>query len=611
MRDRRPLLTSTAGAVAALVYFGASEFLAGVLALTSAPLLILGQTVIPLVPTPLIKAAIAVFGTNDKLALVITIAVVGVVIGGLIGWIGMRRRSLSLVLLAGFGALPIILQFTAGGSLAGMVPAVVGVVLGCAAYLGLLRLAEVDEAPAPTGRATGAEVPAGGPTDPGRGSAAHLPGSTSTVRGPAESAGNAESVGTVEAAGRPSRSAGTTESAGQPARPAATASADRGARATRVLTTGETSDESGGRSEEPGGFDRRLFFGIAAGLGAIGVAAIAAGQSAAVLARNVAGAVAQFVLPRPAASAPPIPDGADLEIDSLAPIITPNSEFYRIDTALVPPAVDAGSWSLRIHGMVDREVTVTMEELLALPLEEHYVTLTCVSNEVGGDLIGNAKWLGYPIRELLARAGPTAGADMVLSGSDDGFTASTPLEVLTDDRAALLAVGMNGKPLPRDHGFPARLVVPGLYGFVSATKWVTSLEVTRFADKQAYWTTRGWSTHGPVLVASRVDVPRSGVRVRADRGRVVAAGMAWAQHTGIGQVQVRLDEGDWQTAQLSEELNVDTWRQWRIDLTGVSSGSHTVTVRAIDKDGNVQISDRRPAIPGSATGLHARDFTVE
>lgn len=555
MRDRRPLLAATAGAVAALVYFGSSEFLAGVLALTSAPLLILGQTVIPLVPTPLIKAAIAVFGTNDKLALVITIAVVGVVIGGIIGWIGVRRRSLSLVLLAGFGALPIILQFTAGGSLTGMVPAVVGVVLGCAAYLGLLRLAEVDEAPAALAEVDEAPAPA--------------------VR-------------------------------------------STGAEATRILTTGETTGGPVGtteapdvRADDPRGPDRRLFFGIAAGLGAIGVAAIAAGQSAAVLARNAAGAVAQFVLPRPAASAPPIPDGADLEIDSLAPIITPNSEFYRIDTALAPPALDAGSWSLRIHGMVDREVTVTMEELLALPLEEHYVTLTCVSNEVGGDLIGNAKWLGYPIRELLARAGPTSGADMVLSGSDDGFTASTPLEVLTDDRAALLAVGMNGKPLPRDHGFPARLVVPGLYGFVSATKWVTSLEVTRFADKQAYWTTRGWSTHGPVLVASRVDVPRSGVRVRADGGRVVAAGMAWAQHTGIGQVQVRLDEGDWQTAQLSEELNVDTWRQWRIDLTGVSSGSHTVTVRAIDKDGNVQISDRRPAIPGSATGLHARDLTVE
>lgn len=548
MTDRRPFVFALAGAVAALTYFGSSEFLAGILSLTSAPLLVLGQTVIPLVPTALIKAAIALFGTGDKLALVITIAVVGVLIGGLIGWLGAHHRSLSLILLIGFGALPVVLQLTTGGTLVGALPALVGIGLGCATYLGLLRLGRADH------RTERVSAPP-----------AVVPASAKTG-GPAE---------TVERT--------------------------------------DTADRSGAveQAETADGPDRRLFLGIAAGLSAIGVAAIAAGQSAAVLARNAAGTVANLVLPRPAASAPPIPAGADLEIDDLAPIVTPNADFYRIDTALVPPAVDAGTWSLRIHGMVEREVTVTMEELLALPLEEHYLTITCVSNEVGGDLIGNAKWLGYPLRELLARARPKQGADMVLSGSDDGFTASTPLEVLTDDRAALLAVGMNGKPLPRDHGYPARLVVPGLYGFVSATKWVTSLEVTRFADKQAYWTTRGWSTHGPVLVASRVDVPRAGARVPAGNGQVVTAGMAWAQHTGIGQVQVRLDNGDWRTAELSEELSVDTWRQWRHVFTDVAPGSHTVTVRAIDKDGTVQISDRRPAIPGSATGLHDRDFIVE
>lgn len=538
MTDRRPFVFALAGAVAALTYFGSSEFLAGVLSLTSAPLLVLGQTIIPLVPTALIKAAIALFGTDDKLALVITIAVVGVLIGGLIGWLGAHNRSLSLVLLIGFGALPIVLQLITGGSVVGAIPALVGIGLGCATYLGLLRLGRADR----------------------RSQRAFSPPAVV----PASAGGHAEIP--------------------------------------------ESPDPGQDRVDGP---DRRLFLGVAAGLSAIGVAAIAAGQSAAVLARNAAGTVAQLVLPRPATSAPAVPAGADLAIDDLAPIITPNADFYRIDTALVPPALDAKAWSLRIHGMVEREVTVTMEELLALPLEEHYVTLTCVSNEVGGDLVGNAKWLGYPLRDLLARAQPKQGADMVLSGSDDGFTASTPLEVLTDDRAALLAVGMNGLPLPRDHGYPARLVVPGLYGFVSATKWVTSLEVTRFADKQAYWTTRGWSTHGPVLVASRVDVPRAGARVPAENGQVVTAGMAWAQHTGIGQVQVRLDNGDWQAAELSEELSVDTWRQWRHVFTDVEPGSHTVTVRAIDKDGNVQISDRRPAIPGSATGLHDRDFTVE
>ena len=528
MTDRRPFVFALAGAVAALTYFGSSEFLAGILSLTSAPLLVLGQTIIPLVPTALIKAAIALFGTGDKLALVITIAVVGVLIGGLIGWLGAHHRSLSLVLLIGFGALPVVLQLTTGGTLVGALPALVGIGLGCATYLGLLRLGRADH------RTERVSVPP-----------AMVPASAKT-------GGSAETVERTDTA--------------------------------EVSGAVEQADPA---------------------------AAIAAGQSAAVLARNAAGTVANLVLPRPAASAPPIPAGADLEIDDLAPIVTPNADFYRIDTALVPPAVDAATWSLRIHGMVEREVTLTMEELLALPLEEHYVTLTCVSNEVGGDLVGNAKWLGYPVSELLARARPKQGADMVLSGSDDGFTASTPLEVLTDDRAALLAVGMNGRPLPRDHGYPARLVVPGLYGFVSATKWVTSLEVTRFADKQAYWTTRGWSTHGPVLVASRVDVPRAGARVPASNGQVVTAGMAWAQHTGIGQDQERLDNGDWRTAVLSEDLRVDTWRQWRHVFTDVAPGSHTVTVRAIDKDGTVQISDRRPAIPGSPTGLHDRDFIVE
>lgn len=524
MTDRRPLLFTLAGTVATLVYFGAAEYIAGAFSAASSPLLILGQTIIPLVPTAMIKAAISVFGTNDKLALVSTLVIVGAVLGGVIGRIGLHRRTLSFVLLIGLGILPVVLLLSTGGTILDSIPALGGVALGCGAYMGLIRLGE------------GAQPPA-------------------------------------------ERSAGP----------------DRGA-------------DIDGRP----GTDRRAFFGLAAGLTAVGVAAIAAGQSASILARNAAGAVTKLVLPPPATSAPEIPAGADLSIDGLAPIMTPNEDFYRIDTALIPPAVDASSWSLRIHGMVDEEVTITMAELLDLPLEEHRVSLTCVSNEVGGDLVGNATWLGYPVRELLKRAGPTDDADMVLSTSDDGFTASTPLEVLTDDRASLLAVGMNGAPLPRDHGFPARLVVPGLYGFVSATKWVTELEVTRFADKDAYWTKRGWATHGPILVASRVDVPRAGVHVSPnDDGEIVTAGMAWAQHVGIAEVRVRIDTGEWHTAQLSEELNTDTWRQWRCAFDGLEPGTHTVTVRAVDEDGNVQISERRPAIPGSATGLHERDFTVD
>ncbi len=210
-----------------------------------------------------------------------------------------------------------------------------------------------------------------------------------------------------------------------------------------------------------------------------------------------------------------MPADAQSPVAGVVDVVTSNRDFYRIDTAFTVPQVDPGSWRLRVHGLVDREVTMTFDDLLAADLVEAYVTLTCVSNTIGGDLAGNAKWLGLPVREVLAKAGPQAGADMVLSRSADGFTASTPIEALTDDRDALLAVGMNGDPLPAEHGFPVRMVVPGLYGYVSATKWVVDLEVTRFADAQAYWTARGWSAKGPIKTASRIEVPRTGASVPA------------------------------------------------------------------------------------------------
>src|SRR5699024_7073635 len=227
------------------------------------------------------------------------------------------------------------------------------------------------------------------------------------------------------------------------------------------------------------------------------------------------------------------------------------------------PSIEPAEWSLRIHGMVDNEVTLTMDDVLDLPLEEHHITLTCVSNPVGGDLVGAATWLGDPFRALLGRARPRREADMVLSHSFDGFTASTPLPALTDDRDALLAVGMNGGPLPPEHGFPARLVVPGLYGFVSATKWVTEPEVTPFDEKTAYWTDRGWDAAAPILVASRIEVPKPLATVSA--GDLRAGGTAWAQRSGIERVEVRLDDGDWTEATLAEEVTIDTWRQWRAD----------------------------------------------
>ncbi len=258
--------------------------------------------------------------------------------------------------------------------------------------------------------------------------------------------------------------------------------------------------------------------------------------------------------------------------------------------------------------MVDNPFELTYDEILAMDQVEEAVTLSCVSNAVGGDLVGNAVWLGLPVAPLLAQAGVKAGADMVLSTSADGWTCSTPLEALTDGRDSLLAVGMNGEPLPVEHGFPVRLVVPGLYGYVSATKWVVDLEVTRFDAVTAYWTDRGWSERGPVRTASRIDVPRSGRRVQA--GTVAVAGVAWAQHRGIRRVEVRVDEGPWQEAELAAEASVDTWRQWvyRWDAT---PGSHELQVRATDGTGETQTGEQRDVVPDGATGWHTVTVTVE
>ncbi|MEP6650140.1 MAG: molybdopterin-dependent oxidoreductase, partial [Lapillicoccus sp.] len=237
---------------------------------------------------------------------------------------------------------------------------------------------------------------------------------------------------------------------------------------------------------------------------------------------------AETVIPTPTVT--PTIDGTSVNVEGVTPFIVPNEDFYRIDTAFVVPQLDTASWSLRVYGEVEQEVTIDWATLLKQPLEQHLVTLTCVSNEVGGDLAGNAMWTGWPVRNLLAMAKPKTGADMVLSRSSDGFTAGTPIEALTDDRNAMIAVGMNGQALPFEHGFPARLVVPGLYGYVSATKWVTELKVTRFANDEGYWTPRGWSAKGPIKTASRIDVPRAGRGVKA--GTVAVAGVAWAQHRG-------------------------------------------------------------------------------
>ncbi|GDY32853.1 molybdopterin-binding protein [Gandjariella thermophila] len=310
----------------------------------------------------------------------------------------------------------------------------------------------------------------------------------------------------------------------------------------------------------------------------------------------------------PAEPAPPVPAGADFAASGTPTFITPNRDFYRVDTALMVPQIEAGDWRLRVHGMVDRELELSFADLTGRRLVERTITLCCVSNDVGGPYISTADFVGVPIREVLAEAGVRPGAQQVLSTSVDGFTAGTPIDVLTDPkRDALLAVAMNGEPLPVEHGFPVRMVTPGLYGYVSATKWLTDLEVTTF-DRQAYWVQRGWAQRAPVKTQSRIDRPAAFGKVPA--GRVVAAGIAWAQHTGVDRVEVRMDGGPWQVAQLSTEVSTDTWRMWRIELDA-PPGGHTLECRATDRSGYTQTGQRTPPEPDGATGWHSVFFTTQ
>ncbi|MGW0035337.1 molybdopterin-dependent oxidoreductase [Gordonia sp. NPDC003376] len=338
----------------------------------------------------------------------------------------------------------------------------------------------------------------------------------------------------------------------------------------------------------------------AAAVGAIGRALLA--DAAATVADR-----ARVLLPTPARPAPPVPADANLHVPGANRFVTANADFYRIDTALQVPRLTTEGWSLRVHGMVDEEFTLDWDELVAMPMTERLVTLTCVSNEVGGDLIGNARWLGVPMAALLDRAGVRPGATMLLSTSSDGWTCGTPVSAVTDNRDALLAIGMNGEPLPIEHGYPVRQVVPGLYGYVSATKWVVDWELTTFSKARAYWTDRGWSATGPIKIASRIDRPSS--RGDLPAGDVVVAGTAWCQHVGIEAVQVRVDDGPWQEATLAADYSDDTWRLWRYDWAA-TPGVHRVECRAVGKDGRVQTSQIADPVPDGATGLHSRQFTV-
>ncbi len=355
-----------------------------------------------------------------------------------------------------------------------------------------------------------------------------------------------------------------------------------------------------------GAVSRRAFLQGAGAAGAVAVVSGAASRVVGGSAKSAAASRAAVRLPEPAERVA-VSSGVQLPVEGITPWRTDPRTFYRVDTALSVPQVTTGEWSLRVHGLVDRELTLSYDDLLAKPLVERVITLTCVSNEVGGKLAGNAVWLGYPVADLLGELGVDGSADMVLSTSVDGMTISTPLDHLTRDRQALVAVAMNGEPLPPEHGFPARLVVPGLYGYVSATKWVTDLLVTRFADDEAYWTSRGYAAKAPIKASSRIDVPRSFAKLEA--GRQAVAGVAWAQGTGVREVQVRVDKGPWQQARLADVPADTTWVQWVYEWDA-AAGNHTIECRLIDADGTAQIAERTGVRPDGSTGLDSKNVTV-
>jgi DMSO/TMAO reductase YedYZ molybdopterin-dependent catalytic subunit len=389
----------------------------------------------------------------------------------------------------------------------------------------------------------------------------------------------------------------------------------------RDLALARIDDAAGGEAdhEEPHHtVPRRNFIQAAS---TVGLVAVMAGGLGRILGRRfeVGDERAALQLPPPDDTVASVPVGdeagdaaMDFGLDEVESFVVPNHDFYRIDTALVVPQVPKDSWRLRIHGMVDNELELTFADLLERDQIERYITLSCVSNEVGGGLVGNARFQGVRMKDVLDEAGVQSGATQVVSRSIDGWNCGSPTSVIMDGRDAMLAIAMNGEPLPAEHGYPVRLVVPGLYGYVSATKWVTEIELTRWEDFDGYWVPRGWSKEGPVKTMARIDRPGSGRSYGPNGDAVIdIAGLAWAVHRGISRVEVSIDDGDWRECELAGVPSDDTWRQWRYRWTDFTPGEHNVRARAYDGDGVPQPEEPKPVAPDGAQGYHRVGFDVE
>ncbi|MFJ9005085.1 molybdopterin-dependent oxidoreductase [Streptomyces canus] len=565
----RPLLGALSGVLAGCAALAVAEAVAGGVRARSGPVVVVGGAAIDRTPAAVKDWAIRHFGTDDKVVLQLGILAVLALFALALGIAALRFRrtgSAGVLLFGAVGAVAATGRPDSTGA-ADALPSVAGAMAGAVVlYVLAGRLALRDH-----GTATAAGDPRAA-EDPSRGPAA------GRRRARAVGAGSA-----VPAVSGLPVSASETDHAPAPA----------GAR----------------------DWDRRGFVLVAGGTAAASAGAGLLGRYLSRAdSRDAVASRAAVVLPRPASPAPAVPRGAGLRIPWAGSFVTPNGAFYRVDTALVVPKVDATSWRLRLHGRgVSRPVVLSYGDLLRRELVERDITLTCVSNEVGGPYVGNARWIGVRLADLLAECGvrpPSEGgpADQLVARSVDGMTIGSPVEDLMDGRDALLALGMNGEPLPFAHGFPVRMVVPGLYGFVSACKWINDIELTTFDSYDPYWVKRGWAREAPIKTQSRIDTPKPFARPKA--GTVMVAGVAWAQHRGIDKVEIRVDDGPWQQARPAAEDTRDTWRQWSFAWQA-TKGGHTLTVRATDRTGAVQTDERARTIPDGASGWHSVVVTVE